>query len=133
MTQVAGPLYIIAGAYILVTFAASLVILVSARFAIHKGHGRAWPALIVGIVVPLIAYVLYLAGLRPFGFLDLVPYSITITAVALTLATLRFNILDLRPVARETLIRDLPTGMMVFDEAMRIIDINRAAVSPTRV
>lgn len=127
LTQVAGPLYIIAGAYILVTFAASLVILVSARFAIHKGHGRAWPALIVGIVVPLIAYVLYLAGLRPFGFLDLVPYSITITAVALTLATLRFNILDLRPVARETLIRDLPTGMMVFDEAMRIIDINRAA------
>ena len=127
LVHTAGPLYVIAGAYFIVSFAASLVILMSARFTIHRGHGSAWPALIVGIVVPLIAYILYLAGLRPFGFLDLVPYSITVSAVALTLATLRFHILDLRPVARETLIRDLPTGMVVFDNVMRIIDINPAA------
>ncbi|HUH78311.1 MAG TPA: histidine kinase N-terminal 7TM domain-containing protein [Methanoregula sp.] len=127
MTLTAGPLYIIAGAYILFSFAASLVLLFGARFTIHRGYGSAWPAVVVGLVVPLIAYVMYIAGLRPFGFLDLVPYSITVTAVALTLATLRFNILDLRPVARETLIHDLPAGMMVFDDRMRIIDINPAA------
>jgi PAS domain S-box-containing protein len=127
MTQTAGPLYIIAGAYILFTFAAALVLLMGAKFTIHRGYGRAWPALVVGLVVPLIAYVLYIAGIRPFGFLNLVPYSITVTAIALTLATLRFHVLDLRPVARETLIRDLPAGMVVFDERMRIVDINPSA------
>jgi PAS domain S-box-containing protein len=127
MTQTPGPLYTVAGAYILFTFAASLVLLMGAKFTIHRGYGRAWPALVVGLVVPLIAYVLYIAGFRPFGFLNLVPYSITVTAVALTLATLRFHVLDLRPVARETLIRDLPAGMMVFDDGMRIVDMNPSA------
>jgi len=124
-----GPLYIIAQMVVILYVGAGFVLLVGARFLGPRAYGRAGIVVFFGLLVPVLGYFLYLAGVRPFGFLNITLYCFSVTAICLTLATVRFRILDLRPIAHSALIRNLPAGMVVIDDRLRVLEVNPAAAA----
>lgn len=82
-------------------------------------------ALIIGSLAPLIASVPIIFG---YTRLSYSPIGFLISGAAFSLALFRFQLLDILPVARETLIDNMADGMIVLDPMNRIVDINRAAM-----
>ncbi|MFA6769981.1 MAG: histidine kinase N-terminal 7TM domain-containing protein [Bacteroidales bacterium] len=81
----------------------------------------------VASLCPWIASVFYVTAQNIVPGFDLVPLSMIITGMLLTIAIFNKNFLDLVPVARETLLESLKEGILVLDFDNRIQDINRSA------
>jgi PAS domain S-box-containing protein len=83
--------------------------------------------ILVSVLAPWIGNVLYVTGLNPFPFLDLTPFGVTVTGLAVTLGLLRFHLFDILPVARGALIESMTDIVIVIDAQNRIVDLNPAA------
>jgi len=78
---------------------------------------------------PWVASIFYLIRITPFNGLDITTISTSVSASLFTWAILRGHLLNLVPVARETLMETLPLGIIALDDKHRIQDINYAARS----
>jgi len=83
-------------------------------------------SLLVASITPWVGICLYIFA-NPFPGLDLTSISFTFTGIILLLSMLRFQLLDLAPIARETLIDNMKDGVLVLDEHNRVIDFNKTA------
>jgi len=83
----------------------------------------------IGSIFPLAASVIYKTGINPVPGLDITPVSIILSGILLVYAILYMRLLDLAPVARETLVEILSDGILALDGQNRIQDINNAALS----
>jgi diguanylate cyclase (GGDEF)-like protein/PAS domain S-box-containing protein len=81
--------------------------------------------------------IILLGSLLPFSFsvftqisykivseLDLAPVAFSLSGVMYVYAMLRYQFMDLLPVARERLIENMSDGVLVLDDQNRIVDIN---------
>ncbi|MBA4383189.1 MAG: hypothetical protein C0410_00485 [Anaerolinea sp.] len=82
--------------------------------------------LFVGFMFPAISGTLYAIGWKPLEGLDITPTGLAFTGAFLAWALIKFQLLDLLPVARTTLVEQLQDGVIVLDMNGRIADINRA-------
>jgi diguanylate cyclase (GGDEF)-like protein/PAS domain S-box-containing protein len=76
---------------------------------------------------PAVAGALYLLDINPIRGLDWTPISMAGAGVAFAWSIIRLNLLDLVPVARETLIEQIQAGIVVLDRQDRVVDVNPAA------
>ncbi len=84
--------------------------------------------LIVGGFFPLVINVLYqLSWLKPFEGLDMTPFAFLFTYLLIAIAIIRFNLLDLKPMARDKIIEVMTKGVIIFDQRNKIIDFNSAS------
>ncbi len=81
----------------------------------------------LGVLTPWLANAVYITGMSPFEGLDLTPFAFTITGVALAWGTLRYQLFDVVPIARDVLIEGLHDGILVLDIQNRVVDLNPAA------
>ncbi len=84
-------------------------------------------ALLIGVLSPWIGNALYISGLSPIPRLDITPCAFAVSSLALALGLFRSRLLDIIPVARETLIEVMDDGMIVVDAKSRLVDLNKAA------
>jgi PAS domain S-box-containing protein len=89
-------------------------------------HGQAWVAL-AGVTAPLLGNLLYVSDLGPLPDLDLTPFTFTLTGLAMMWGLLRFRLLDIIPIARDTVIERMGDAVVVIDVLGRIVDLNLAA------
>lgn len=113
------------------TFAYALLFIGSIwllRAAVHSNQLYRWQivALIIGAVAPWVGNIFYLFDFYPWPGLDPTPLIFSLTGIILTYAVLRLQILDITPVARDTLIEEMQDGVVVLDARHRIVDINPA-------
>ena len=83
--------------------------------------------MLIGMGAPWLANFLYLAKLSPWPSLDLTPVSFNLTGLVLAWGLFRFRISDLVPVARETVLENMPDGVFVLDVKDRVVGLNPAA------
>ena len=86
-------------------------------------------ALIVAVIAPWVGNFLYVSGLTPVTNLDLTPYGFTIAVVSTAWAIFRFQLINLLPLARDTVVEEMEDGMIVIDADGRVADINPAATT----
>jgi diguanylate cyclase (GGDEF)-like protein/PAS domain S-box-containing protein len=84
-------------------------------------------SLLVGVMAPWAGNAVYLAGLSPLPNLDLTPFALTISGIAVAWSLFRYRFLDLLPVAHDAIITNMSDGVIVLDLKNRIVDINSAA------
>ncbi|NOH02893.1 MAG: PAS domain S-box protein [Chloroflexi bacterium] len=84
--------------------------------------------LLLAVMAPWIGNALYLSGLSPVPDLDLTPFAFTVTVVSFTWGIFGFQLVDLSPIARATVIDEMNSGMIVLDLRNRIVDINPSAL-----
>jgi PAS domain S-box-containing protein len=123
-----GPLwyYHLGSSYLLVLI--GTVVSVRGLLRSPPVYRRQSAAILVGVFLPWIASILYVSGVRPFGFMDLTPFGFALSGVAFTIGIARFQILDLVPAARDALIEQMSDAVVVLDANRRIVDINPAAL-----
>lgn len=76
--------------------------------------------------IPWAGLVVYLLGHSPWN-IDLNPFALSLTGVIFTWGLLRHGLIDIIPIAYDTLFLGLPDGVVVLDPDNRVAGINPAA------
>ncbi len=82
--------------------------------------------IIISSLIPWIANISYLIGLRPMGNLDITPFAFAATIFLIAIAIYRFKLFDIVPVAREKVMDLMQDGFVILDSKNRVIDYNHA-------
>jgi diguanylate cyclase (GGDEF)-like protein len=90
----------------------------------HKQLG----VILIGSFLPWLGSLLYISGLNPVPGLDLTPISFAFTGAIVSGGFYYYRLLDLMPIARDTVIENLQDGVLVLDMQNRILDANPAAL-----
>ncbi|MDQ7024227.1 MAG: histidine kinase N-terminal 7TM domain-containing protein [Anaerolineae bacterium] len=87
----------------------------------------AW--LLVAQIVPWVGNFLYIFNLSPFPlYIDVTPLAFTITGAIGGWSLYRHKLLDLVPVAHDTIFKNMSDAVVVLDVKNRVVDINQAAL-----
>jgi PAS domain S-box-containing protein len=88
-----------------------------------------WPAALClsGQIVLRIVYLLGVGNVRPFSTAESLPLAFLFLSAMYALALFRFDLFDLIPIARSTMIEQMREGMLILDTRHRIIYLNPAA------
>lgn len=123
-----GPLYFLQVVYSYVFYLLGTLI-IWRRFEFANNHFKLQTRLLIlAGFFPLFINILYqLSWLKPYEGLDMTPYAFLFTYIFLAIAILRFNLLDLKPVARDKILEAMTRGVLVFDHRKKIADFNGAA------
>jgi signal transduction histidine kinase len=73
--------------------------------------------------------VVFISGLSPLPDADNTPFAFSLAAIGFAFALFRYRLLDVIPIARDTLVERMDDGIIVLDTQNRVIDINSAARS----
>jgi PAS domain S-box-containing protein len=122
------------GLWFWVQSAYSYILLAAGVFIVFRSIGRMRGlyrgqtiTLILAVLAPVIANVLFLSGLSPIPFLDITSFAFTVSVAGLAIGIFGFRLVDITPVARDTIVENMREGMIVLDSRGRILDMNPAA------
>ena len=90
-------------------------------------YRRQLGVVLLGIAFTWLNSIIFVVGLNPLPGADNTPFSFTITALAFAFAIGRYQLLDIIPVARDSLIEKMTDGLLVIDTHNRIVDMNPSA------
>ncbi|MEM8531213.1 MAG: histidine kinase N-terminal 7TM domain-containing protein [Chloroflexota bacterium] len=85
-------------------------------------------ALLVGAFLPWTGNVLYVFGLNPLPGLDLTPFGFALSGLAITWGLFRLRLLDIVPLAYDSVIESMLDGIIIVDAQRRIVNINPMAL-----
>jgi PAS domain S-box-containing protein len=105
----------------LVTIILLLELLISSRRSLYRSQAV---ALVLAVISPLALNAVFLAGSASF---DSTPVGMVASAVFFTLALVRYDFVNISPVAREKLIDNVRDGMLVVNTDDQIVETNPAA------
>lgn len=95
------------------------------------GHHRPYRAqsalLLLAVLAPWTASGSSLLRAGPAPGVSLTPFAFPLTAALLALAILRYRLLDISPIARDTTTEGLGSAVIILDSRYRIVDLNPAA------
>lgn len=78
-------------------------------------------------LIPSIISILYVIGLRPYGFLDVTPIAFLLMGILLSIGIYNFNLFDITPFALNSLYDRIDDAIFVIDNSNNIINSNPAA------
>lgn len=123
----AGPVFWANVTYSYLLLLITFILLVR-RFMTTSGiYRRQIGVVIAGAGITWLNSFIFIFGLSPFPNADNTPFSFTIAAFAFAFALLHYRMLDIVPVARDTLIEGMSDGVLVLDLNNRVVDINSEA------
>lgn len=105
---------------------AGLILLVQGLIRSQSLYRRQAGTVLVGVLVPLVGNLIS-TFVDPFPHLDMTPFAFTVGGLILAWALFHFRLLDIVPVARDTLIEGMGDGVIVLDARNRVVDLNPAA------
>jgi PAS domain S-box-containing protein len=105
------------------------ILLVRAAMHLSSIYRLQAGTLILAALMPWGINIIYVFGFSPTPGLELTPLVLAFTGAIVAWNILRLRLLDLAPIARETLIETMAEGMVVLDVQDRVVDINPAARS----
>lgn len=124
--QEVGSWYLIHGAY---TFACMLVPALLILFRWRETRSTYRPqlvALFFGQLVPMATAFIYLVGLAPPG-IDPVPMVLWLSSLLYLWSINSSRLFTVMPIAKNTIFNSINDGVVVLDEAHRLIEFNQAA------
>ena len=90
-------------------------------------HRRQAGTMLFAALVPWVGNFLFISGIKPFSKVDPTPLAFAITGVAFSWGLSRFQLLDILPIAHETIFKSMVDGVIVLDRQHRIMELNPVA------
>ena len=106
----------------------SLILLMTVLVKYPLTYKRQVVALVIGIALPWIANLIYLLPFNPFPGIDLTPFAFSLAGIVYFWSFFRLKLLQIVPIARDTLVESMSDGILVLDQEYHIIDTNPAAL-----
>ena len=122
-----GPMFAVFLGFVYTLLGVSLLFLATA--APHARGVFRWQIAILFLfaLVPGVAGLLFVSGVRPIPGLNIAALSIVVTAVGGAVSYVRFKWLNITPIARDQAFESMTEAVVVLDGERRIIDINPPA------
>lgn len=121
-----GPLYWTHIAYLNLAIAFGVALFFRAWRQSMRLYRAQSLCLLLGSFFPWGFHLVYLAGWSPYQ-MDLGPFGLAASGVFFAMATFRFGILEILPVARDLVFDGLSEGVIVVDSREHVTDFNQAA------
>jgi PAS domain S-box-containing protein len=122
-----GPAVLVHIVYAYMLLLGGSIILLDAALRSFRRSRLPTATMVLGVLFPLAANVLYGTSLNPFTGLDITPLAFTISGLLFTWAIFGQRLFELVPMARETLIQVMSDGAVVLDSEGNVVEINPAA------
>ncbi|MBM3145852.1 MAG: PAS domain S-box protein [Chloroflexi bacterium] len=103
-------------------------LLLKKTFRSDPGYRSQTVAILVAVLVPWIGNGVYLFELSPLPGLDLSPFGFAVSGLALAWSILGQKMMDLAPIARNIVVENMLSAVIVLDDRQRIVDLNPSAV-----
>jgi len=84
-------------------------------------------AILVAALTPFFVNLAYVLRLGTFTLIDPTPFAFIISGIAVIVGMMRYQLLDITPVATEQIIEKIIDGIMVVDTQERIVSLNKTA------
>ncbi|MCD6287298.1 MAG: PAS domain-containing protein [Anaerolineae bacterium] len=124
-----GPAFWIHATYTYALMLMSAYFLIRSHFFAPRVYRRQGWTLLIAIAVPWLANIVTITQPARLSYLDLTPFAFIVSGVAIVWGLARNSLLDLAPAAREAVMENMTTGIVVLDQQDRVVDINSAAES----
>jgi PAS domain S-box-containing protein len=122
-----GPGFWVHFTYCYALVAASAILLAQAVVRSTEIYRAQAAVMLFGVLTPWVVNAIDLSQLLGYIYVDTAAMTFTGTGLALLPALFRFRLLDLIPVAHDTVVRGMREAVVVLDPLGRIVDLNRAA------
>ncbi|MFD1586081.1 histidine kinase N-terminal 7TM domain-containing protein [Halorientalis brevis] len=94
--------------------------------SVHR-YRRQTDLVLLAAIPPGVLNGLYYAGVLPWPALDPTPFAFVFSGLVIFWALFRYDLLDLAPIARRSVVENMDDGMLVLSPDRRLIDANPAA------
>jgi PAS domain S-box-containing protein len=121
-----GPWYWVHIAYVNISLVCANVLYLSLWLKSSSLFRRQAATIMIGSLVPWTAFIVYITGNSPWD-LDLNPFSFTFAGIILWWGLFRYRLIDISPVAHNTLFKSMLEGVLVIDLHGRVVEANPAA------
>jgi PAS domain S-box-containing protein len=122
-----GPLFWLHSVYGYGCILFSLWPFVHAMIAAPAIYRRQAQLVVLGALIPIIGNVAHLLGLRTSAVDDPTPFLFLAFGLTMFYASLRYQLLDLAPIAQREVFENMPDGVVVLDQRGIIAEINDSA------
>lgn len=121
-----GPVFYAFVAYSYVMLLAGTVILVNQAIKAQPEFRSQTFLLVFGVSINWIGNILYVSGANPIPNLDWTPIGLILSGIIYTVGLFQFRLLDLVPIAGETVLESMDDIVIVLDDRDRVVYINNA-------
>lgn len=125
--MVYGPAFFVHAAYSYVLLLVGLIIFGQAFFREKGLYKKQLGIILVGALIPWAANIFYVFPLAAFAYFDPTPLAFFLSGLLFAWAIFGYQLIDITPIARTTVLEHMSDGMLVLDMQNRIVDLNRAA------
>lgn len=122
-----GPFYWLHVLYSWALVAVGLLLLSRHLFSVSRADRLRVGCFMLAALLPFLANIAYVAGFRPFGFLDITPIAFLVMGIVLLGGILRLHLFDVFPLALDTLFRQLPDPVWLQSPAQTVLNANPSA------
>ena len=84
-------------------------------------------SILFALLIPFIVNIPHILNIEPIKGFDFTPHALVFSSALFAFAIFRYRWLDIIPLARSTLVENIPVGVIVMDAKDRIVDINPSA------
>ncbi len=125
-----GPWFWIHTLYSYILILIGIILLLNFLIKIGDEYIKEAFILFVGVSVPTVGNGLYILnlGILPRAF-DITPITFLVTGTIFTWAVIKLDFLKIKPVARETVFKNIDDHIFVIDKENKIVDYNESAYS----
>ena len=122
-----GPWFYVNATYIYLLVIFSVIQLIRAYTTSQRAFRQQVAAILFAFAFPVVICTTYLLNIVPVPGMDTTATGFAITGLIITFAIFRLKLLDLLPVAHQTVFNEMRDGVIVVDDKNRLVDINPAA------
>ena len=125
-----GPLYLAVAAYNVIMVSVGNYLLLQKWRSASLLYRRQTSVMLAAALILYLVYGFYLSGILiipSLKHLDLNPFVYSLWGLAIGAAIFQYGMLDLAPVARDTVVEMLSDGILVLDPQFRLVDANPEA------
>jgi diguanylate cyclase (GGDEF)-like protein/PAS domain S-box-containing protein len=119
-----GPYWLIHACYSYLALVWGLVLFIRRFFQVPRAQRGHIGIFIAGALLPFFVNLSYVAGLKPYGFLDLTPIAFIFSGVLFLLGIFTINLFEVTPLALDMLFNNIPDAIIVLDAKNRVIKTN---------
>lgn len=127
LTFTYGPVFWLIVAYSYIELLASTLILVDLARRVPDLYKQQIRLLVVATMLPWLGNIFYILGISLVPHLDLTPFGFALTGFVMAWSLNRMQLLDITPVARNTILETIASGIVVLNRRNKVIDLNNAA------
>jgi len=122
-----GPLFYVHACYSYILLVLGTGILLQSFLGLPRLFSGQKVTLLLSILVPWVANLLFVFKVGPFAQLDLTPYMFALSGIGVAWSLFGFRLFDLIPIGRESVFQNFNDGVILLDRMQRVQDYNPAA------